>query len=684
MRNFTVFDHFTRIRFAFLMMLALAVAGCGGGGGGGGGGEGSASCPGGFITCTGTGTTGPSTTAPILALSLVDASTNQASSGLTSGKPLKVIATLTSPTGALLSGKLVTFVSASPTLAVLDPASGTRLTGSDGTASITVLAANVTVDGAGQITASADVDGVIVTGRAAYSASPGRLSLQNLTAASTSLGAYGSTSVSVRALLNGVVTTETQTVAFVSSCASAVPAKATITSSVATVNGIATATYTDKGCAGNDTVTASVQGSSEQIQITVAPPQASNVSFVSATPASLVLAGTGGSGLSSDSVVTFKVVDGTNAPMVSKKVNFDLSTRVGGIKLNNQASGVVQGTSDASGLVSVTVSAGTVPTPVWVIATLDENTAIRSLSPNLTISTGRPTQDRFSLAVKTFSIEGWRIDGQQTDLSVHAFDRLGNPVADGTVVNFISEGGGVQPSCNTVDGACSVKFTSANSRPANGRVTILAYAQGEESFDDLNTNNTWDAGEPIRDLGDAFVDNNEDGVWGAGEREIAYGTTPKSPSTTCADISKAGTCDGVWGAAHVRRVAVITLSSHIVGTLTPSSFTTAACEGSMSRTLKFRVADENNNPLPAGTTITKATAGLSWKYDADGSLATMIGSDGVSFEPQIVPDTSAVGGTEHSLILRADCGSKINVSGSVTVLFTSPSGKKDTRIIQIN
>lgn len=683
MRNFTVFDHFTRIRFAFLMMLALAVAGCGGGGGGGG--EGSASCPGGFITCTGTGTTGPSTTAPILALSLVDASTNQASSGLTSGKPLKVIATLTSPTGALLSGKLVTFVSASPTLAVLDPASGTRLTGSDGTASITVLAANVTVDGAGQITASADVDGVIVTGRAAYSASPGRLSLQNLTAASTSLGAYGSTSVSVRALLNGVVTTETQTVAFVSSCASAVPAKATITSSVATVNGIATATYTDKGCAGNDTVTASVQGSSEQIQITVAPPQASNVSFVSATPASLVLAGTGGSGLSSDSVVTFKVVDGTNAPMVSKKVNFDLSTRVGGIKLNNQASGVVQGTSDASGLVSVTVSAGTVPTPVWVIATLDENTAIRSLSPNLTISTGRPTQDRFSLAVKTFSIEGWRIDGQQTDLSVHAFDRLGNPVADGTVVNFISEGGGVQPSCNTVDGACSVKFTSANSRPANGRVTILAYAQGEESFDDLNTNNTWDAGEPIRDLGDAFVDNNEDGVWGAGEREIAYGATPKSPSTTCADISKAGTCDGVWGAAHVRRVAVITLSSHIVGTLTPSSFTTAACEGSMSRTLKFRVADENNNPLPAGTTITKATAGLSWKDDADGSLVTMIGGDGVSFEPQIVPDTSAVGGTEHSLILRADCGgSKINVSGSVTVLFTSPSGKKDTRIIQIN
>jgi hypothetical protein len=29
----------------------------------------------------------------------------------------------------------------------------------------------------------------------------------------------------------------------------------------------------------------------------------------------------------------------------------------------------------------------------------------------------------------------------------YAFDRLGNPVADGTVINFISEGAGIQPAC---------------------------------------------------------------------------------------------------------------------------------------------------------------------------------------------------------------------------------------------
>lgn len=81
---------------------------------------------------------------------------------------------------------------------------------------------------------------------------------------------------------------------------------------------------------------------------------------MSATPSSIVLAGTGGEGLSSDSIVTFKLVDGTNSAIAGKAVNFDLSTRVGGIKLNGQSTGVVQG-DGADGTVSVTVTARTVP-----------------------------------------------------------------------------------------------------------------------------------------------------------------------------------------------------------------------------------------------------------------------------------------------------------------------------------
>ena len=686
MRNFDALGLIPPVRLASLVTLALAVAGCGGGGGGG---SSSSDCPTAFSTSCGTG--GTAAADGTIALSLTDAASGLSSNTLSAGKPLTVKALVKDAKGVVVPNAVVSFTTDGG-LAVFEPVSGTALTDSKGVASINLQAASLASSGAATLTVAATVSGKTFTQTIGYAVSPGTVALANLAANSTSLSAYASTSISVQVLLNGAPATAAQTVIFSSACDTA--GKASISRSVSSVNGVATATYTDKGCAGTDTITASVQGTSSSLALQIAPPQASNVSFMSATPSSIVLAGTGGEGLSSDSIVTFKLVDSTNSPIAGKAVNFDLSTRVGGIKLNGQSTGVVQGTTGADGTVSVTVTAGTVPTPVWVTAVLADNTAIKSQSPNLTISTGRPTQDRFSLAVETFNIEGAHIDGVTTKLSVRAYDRLGNPVVDGTVVNFISEGGGVQPFCNTKDGACSVEFTSAEFRPANGRVTVLAYAQGEESFDDLNTNNVWDRGEPFRNLGDAFVDNNEDGIWQLGEREIAFDPTktlacPAYPADGRYSNApyKANTCDDPitgWGAAHVRRTAVIALSSHIVGSLAPSSFTTPACTGNMSRAFKFKVSDEDNNPLPAGTTIDKATAALTWKYVDTGNLATMVGGDGVSFEPAVVPDTPALGGTEHYLILKADCSTEISVSGSVTVRFTSPSGKAVTRDIQIN
>ncbi|MFN3238974.1 MAG: beta strand repeat-containing protein, partial [Pseudomonadales bacterium] len=49
-----------------------------------------------------------------------------------------------------------------------------------------------------------------------------------------------------------------------------------------------------------------------------------------------------------------------------------------------------------------------------------------------------------------------------------------------------------------------------------GRSTILAFAQGEESFIDSNGNGLYDFNEPFVDLPEAFVDNNEDNVFGNG------------------------------------------------------------------------------------------------------------------------------------------------------------------------
>lgn len=673
MRNLNAQGLTSRVRLASLTAIALAVAGCGGGGGGGS----SSDCPTAYSTSCG-GTGGSVAADGSITLSLTDAASGVASNALSAGKPLTVKALVKDAAGAVVPNAVVSFTTDGG-LAVFEPGSGTALTDSNGIASINLQAASLAASGAANLTVAATVADKQVTKTIGYAVSPGTVALANLAANSTSLSAYASTSISVQVLLNGVPATSAQTVSFSSACDTA--GKASLSRSVSSVNGVATATYTDKGCAGTDTITASVQGTSSSLTLQVAAPQPSNVSFISATPSSIVLAGTGGAGLSSDSIVTFKLVDSTNSPIAGRAVNFDLSTRVGGIKLNGQSAGIVQGTTGADGTVSVTVTAGSVPTPVWVTAELAGNAAIKSQSPNLTISTGRPTQDRFSLAVETFNIEGAHIDGVQTTLTARAYDRLGNPVVNGTVVNFISEGGGVQPFCTTEDGACSVKFTSANSRPADGRVTILAYAQGEESFDDLNTNNTWDRGEPFRDLGDAFVDNNENGSWQSGEREIAYGATPKSPPTACAGISKAGTCDDVWGAAHVRRVAVITLSSHIVGAVTPSVFASQGCSGNYT----FVVSDENDNPLPAGATITKVADTLKWTQPTpEPTNATEPSAIRLfSLEPSVVPRTPNAGGTAHTLIVNAgSCTAKM--SGSVTLRFTSPSGESVTRDIQIN
>lgn len=53
--------------------------------------------------------------------------------------------------------------------------------------------------------------------------------------------------------------------------------------------------------------------------------------------------------------------------------------------------------------------------------------------------------------------------------------------------------------------------------PRDGVVTVLAIADGEEGFFDLNGNGVYDLGEPFTDQGEPFVDQDDDGVWTPGE-----------------------------------------------------------------------------------------------------------------------------------------------------------------------
>ncbi len=317
------------------------------------------------------------------------------------------------------------------------------------------------------------------------------------------------------------------TVNFISSCISANKAilknaAGTVASSATTINGRATMVYTANGCVGTDRVTASatINGATAyaNVDLNIEAGTVGSIQFDSATPDSISLKGSGGK---ETSIVRFKVVDGNGAPIEKASVTFSMSTTAGGMSLSPTTA-----LSDSGGYVSTTISAGTVPTDVNVTATVDGTTyAANSLL--LKVSTGVPVQRSASLSATKFNPRGWDRDGEQVTLTMRMADDFGNPVVDGTAVTFWAEGGAIAPNCTTVDGACSVVWKSQEQRPDDGRVTILAFTSGNETFTDANTNGQYDAGESFIDMAEAYRDDDESDTYDEGIElfvDLAKGT----------------------------------------------------------------------------------------------------------------------------------------------------------------
>jgi len=232
----------------------------------------------------------------------------------------------------------------------------------------------------------------------------------------------------------------------------------------------------------------------------------SSLQFISAEPTFLSLKGTGGFGYGESSTLTFKVVDNENSPIAGVQVNFTLTTSVGGLALSTSSS-----LSNNDGEAKVTVLAGSVSTPVRVTASVTmTDGSLRSVqSDKLTVTTGIPDQDSFSLSMGKFAPEAWGHDGETFVVTARLGDHFNNPVPDGTVVNFTTEGGRIEASCETTGSECSVTWSSQDPRPVDGRVTILAYAIGNEYFSDPNGNGIFDNGDTFDDLGEVFRDDDE-------------------------------------------------------------------------------------------------------------------------------------------------------------------------------
>ncbi|MFA7242968.1 MAG: Ig-like domain-containing protein [Sulfuricellaceae bacterium] len=645
---------------------------------------------------------GTSTSAPTLTLTLTDPSTGQTRNSISSGSPALLTATVRDASGATVSGVVVTFAT-DIAYGSLTPASGTALSDVNGAAKVT-LNADSAASGASIVTATAQVAGVTVAGSLNYSIGTTNITLGPLTFLPVSpLAAYGTTSVNVTVLSNGVAQTTPTLVTFTSACAGS--GKAVLTPAVTTVNGVATASYRDNGCNNTDTVTATLaSGASATQNLVVTAPGAGSIRFVSVSPSTIALKGTGGAGRQESATVTFRVVDNSGNPIGGKTISFTLSTTLGGLTLSSSSA-----VSDpVTGDVVTNVNAGTISTSVRVTAS---DGVLSTQSDQLAVATGLPAQDSFSLSALVHNIEGWAFDGEKTTLTARLADHFHNPVSDGTAVYFTSEGGSIAPSCVTLGGACSVDFTSQALRPTNGRVTILARAIGEEAFIDLNSNGVVDdatemidANGASTDIGEAYVDYDEDGTRDATEPYFdfngdgAYSVADgKYSGSLCSPSAVAGFCS-TQKSIDVRGKTIIVLSTSRAditingGGAIALPVCTAGMGGGVGAPATFTVTvvDTHGNALPVDTKIDFATTNGTILSETSHTFTDSIGCRTVGYAGCPAAVGSATFG-DYYVTMQGDAtwdtttGACTNAasSGTFSVTVTTPKNEVTTASVNV-
>ena len=331
----------------------------------------------------------------------------------------------------------------------------------------------------------------------------------------TTLALNSTTVVRAKLYNNGSPYLSPVTVTFSSPCAT--NDAATLNSTAVSNNGVAEATYkgskdtsangstTSKVCGQDDVITATASGLVKTVTISNLSTPASAIEAVSTSPSFIF---TPGSGFRDNATITFQVKDKFSNSKSGQKVLFKLEG------IDNQSDDFdkyslsqSEGITDSDGKVSVNVKSGSIPTPFSVSAYLADNTEVRTVSGKVGVGMGFPDQDSFTVAMDSYNIEGESYTDAEANITVQLGDRFNNSVPDGTKVFFTSEGGTIQGTlasgqgisgvCETVNGKCTAKIISTLPHPIDGRVTILAYVQGEESFFDVNGNKIFDQGDLI-------------------------------------------------------------------------------------------------------------------------------------------------------------------------------------------
>jgi len=577
------------------LTLALMLAGCGGGGSDGYyNNDGSSS---------GNITTNPSTgeevkSVNISTIQLIDRNGNLTQAIAAEGVIAKV--KVTDQSGKGISGALVTFTVTGGV--VLGSSNGAVLTNTNGEASISVKPENINTNGAYQISAVADFDGVQASTQALnFSLQATNIILVDLTAASTQLESGGSTNITLKTQdANTKINQNNVNVEFTATCGKFEPATV-----VSSNQGNVTTSYKAIGidgklCTGAQKISAKGLNIPEvRIDVSIKALQANSLVYTS----SKVNLGIRKSGSASSGQIEFTLyangVPVADQDVLIEKVQApeDLSF----VTFGNQNNKTIK--SDSNGKVIVNLYPGDKPGPVEIRATLVSDKNVSTVSKNVSVSIGRVTQDGLSLSVSKNSLQNV-IDGDTATITARMVDRTRNPVPDGTVISFVSEGGKVEPNCSTVQGECSVTLTTQEPRPLNNRVTVLAYVEGDKTFTDLDGDNLYTKGvdQLLSNIGSFFRDDNEDNQYNKdyGIGEFLYNRAVLGNKATCAPSTIkqpniAGTCDDNLDTV-IRQQLLFAFAEN-----TPT-FTNVNASGSF---LSFNMYGNNTQsvPMPTGTTI---------------------------------------------------------------------------------
>jgi 5-hydroxyisourate hydrolase-like protein (transthyretin family) len=657
--------------------------------------------------------------APVLQLGL-------SSTSVSSAVPATVTATLTDSRGLPVAGQVVTFA----VIRGLGRTNvSTALTDANGKAVALLSPATSASAGADEVTATVQYAGSTLSATQGFQVQATNATIVSFTGPA-SLSAYGQDTLTI--VLTGAAVDSPVKLSVSSSCAAA--GKATVSpASISATSNTVTLQYRDNGCGAvqpTDLLQVVIDGTSTARQLTlpIAAPAAVSLAFISSAPEQIFLKG---SGFTESSIITFEVRDAAGNPLPNKSVELRLQTGAGGVTMEGRGVESVDPlspspftqTSNALGRVQVRVNSGTQPTPVRVHAKLSgEN--IATVSSNLSVGIGLPSQLNFSMSQQTINIEGYNIDNVPNTYTLIAADRSSNPVPIGTTINFVAEGGQVESNklisqTNGISQATS-NFVSAQPKPVDGRVTVVAFALGEESFIDKNGNNIYDSGEEFQDLGNIFKDRNYDGIFDASFDEFLGVNLPGNTSSACVppttvaifglnaySPSVPGTCDGKWtgsGQIYVRRAVETVLSTSTARPLWPGGDSRVAHVNSTlpmqtgpsaSQVTNYRVAS-GDTICNAGTSgsftllAADANPGLLSSATADPSLAAsyivlprlnpMPAGTVVSVStPTTGFSVSLAGGspvpnTSQANLVGVGYNFDTASFGTVTVTFTSPRG----------